>query len=544
MKTIFSTILLFLVLFFMARSFAQNTVGTGQYVDNENILTNPGFESGSSKGWIITTSGTVSLDTDIKFEGAKSLKIVLSSQPFLVMNVSAMLASPASEGLTTAITSARVRSTVPFKVCPVVAGAITDNCSSPVQRSGKWELHSVTSTMGAVSNGVAIQSIGSVTGTIWIDKVSVSPSLETAYLNNSPKNTIRSILANGKFNATMDFTAPVKITTPLSPPLGNGTSSAFSPDGRWLVVTESLTPFLDIYEKVGGIFVRQPNPAVLPTGAIGFRGVSFSSNSRYVSVSHANTPFLTVYEIVGNTFTKLTNPTSLPSSTLSNSISPDSRFVAVGATTTPFIHLYERSAGVLTKLPNPSVLPNAQVRSVSWSPDGKLLVVSVIDAVSLVVYSVSGNTFTNLPEPSIMPEDLATGGASFSPDGKLYAVAIFTDPFVNMYSVSGTTFTKIASPTVIPTAPQTIAFSSDGRYLTCVHINSPFITTFTVSSSGALTKIPDPVSLPVAGLGGVAFSVDNRFIAISHSNTPFMTIYETASPAQTDLGIPSSTIVK
>lgn len=71
-------------------------------------------------------------------------------------------------------------------------------------------------------------------------------------------------------------------------------SVTFSSDSNYLAVGAGVSPRLLIYRREGDIFTKVNDPDVIPAGP-GF-GVSFNPNGLYLAVSHSTTPFVTVYK--------------------------------------------------------------------------------------------------------------------------------------------------------------------------------------------------------------------------------------------------------
>ena len=77
------------------------------------------------------------------------------------------------------------------------------------------------------------------------------------------------------------FVTPTKITDPVTLPTGDGRGVVFSPNGKFMAVAHTTTPFVTIYIRNGAVFTKLANPATLPTGT-GI-GVSFSPNGKFMA---------------------------------------------------------------------------------------------------------------------------------------------------------------------------------------------------------------------------------------------------------------------
>jgi hypothetical protein len=147
---------------------AQVSSVTGQYLQDNNILLNPGFESGIGK-WT-NSAGTFSIDYTNFVQGKASGKIVLSSQALAFTQDSTSYVTALADGVQ-GLASVYIKSEFPAKVCSRSAGStVTTNCVDVVGNN-KWSLYKVPSILGATSNGISVNTNGtSVTGTIYIDE--------------------------------------------------------------------------------------------------------------------------------------------------------------------------------------------------------------------------------------------------------------------------------------------------------------------------------------------------------------------------------------
>lgn len=153
---------------FATLSKAQVSSVTGQYLQDNNILLNPGFESGIGK-WT-NSAGTFTADYTNFVQGKASGKIVLSSQALAFTQDSTSYVTALADGVQ-GLVSVYVKSEFPARVCSRSAGStVTTNCVDVVGNN-RWSLYKVPSILGATSNGISVNTNGtSVTGTIYIDE--------------------------------------------------------------------------------------------------------------------------------------------------------------------------------------------------------------------------------------------------------------------------------------------------------------------------------------------------------------------------------------
>ena len=77
-------------------------------------------------------------------------------------------------------------------------------------------------------------------------------------------------------------------------PTGGGNDIAYSPDGAYLAVAHSITPFVTIYKRNGIKLTKLTNPTTLPVST--GNGVSWSPDGIYLAVAHTSSPYITIYK--------------------------------------------------------------------------------------------------------------------------------------------------------------------------------------------------------------------------------------------------------
>lgn len=150
---------------------------------NKNILTNPSFENTTfeSGGWV-NSAGVFTENFANKVDGAKSARLVLSSQTMSLTQSSVLYQSSFADGVQ-GLASVWVKSDVALKVCAVQAGVVSTFLCVDVQSNNKWGLYKVPFILGATSNGISIASTGNVTGTVYIDDAFVGAASLTQNMN-------------------------------------------------------------------------------------------------------------------------------------------------------------------------------------------------------------------------------------------------------------------------------------------------------------------------------------------------------------------------
>jgi hypothetical protein len=160
---------------FAALSRAQVSSVTGQYLQDNNLLINPGFESGIGK-WT-NSAGTFTADYSVFVQGKASGKVVLSSQNMDFYQDSTLFATQLADGMQ-AILTVKIKSSVAgVRVCPRQAGVVITSLCVSVQGNDEWGLYQIPFVTGATSQGISINSNStSITGTVYIDESYVGVS--------------------------------------------------------------------------------------------------------------------------------------------------------------------------------------------------------------------------------------------------------------------------------------------------------------------------------------------------------------------------------
>lgn len=158
---------LFFLLIFLTETNAQVDNVTGQYVDKGNILLSPGAESGL-KGWT-NSAGTFTVESTGAIVGQRVFKVVLSSQTLNLRQDSTKYATEYADGVQL-LAYARVKTSVSgVKLCPRKAEVTQTSLCVSHTGSGKWELLKVPFISSGTSNGLALITDSSKSGTVYVD---------------------------------------------------------------------------------------------------------------------------------------------------------------------------------------------------------------------------------------------------------------------------------------------------------------------------------------------------------------------------------------
>ncbi len=184
------------------------------------------------------------------------------------------------------------------------------------------------------------------------------------------------------------------LSNPASLPAGGAKSCKFSPDGNFLAVGHTTTPFVTIYQRTGDTFAKCADPVALPAAAV--LGLSWSPDSSILTCVHGTTPFITNYSRSSATFTKMTAPVALPAGQGNGAAwNHGGNKLAIAHAITPFITIYSWDGATFTKDADPGALPASTGLSVSWTPDDQFLTVGHVNSPYMSTYQTAGANGAN-----------------------------------------------------------------------------------------------------------------------------------------------------
>jgi WD40 repeat protein len=234
-----------------------------------------------------------------------------------------------------------------------------------------------------------------------------------------------------------DVTTPNAIArTTLGENMSGDSSSDWSPDGRYLAVTniDSVANVI-FYDFNSGVPVLvNPNPLTRPVAA--GRTVRFSPDGSEVAVGY-RTGRVDVHAWPAGGAPE-TLPDTLASEATGMSWRPTGRYLAVVHAATNGLSIYDNDSGSWVKTSLPAVNVGSVTRHVSWSPNGRYMAVSHLGGARLTVYDwISGSPVKLAAPAQAAPTPLIRDRAvAWSPDSRYVALAGQESPYIRVYDMN------------------------------------------------------------------------------------------------------------
>lgn len=230
-----------------------------------------------------------------------------------------------------------------------------------------------------------------------------------------------------------------------------GQSCAYSPDGNYIAVASTGTPFIHAwpFNTSTGIGTKYGNPGTLPPNA--GRGCRFSASGNTVFVVHSNSPFISAYKWSSSGFgTKFANPATLPSGTNSfrgdcMTNSANDWLVTTNGTTSGGLYQigWNDTTGFGTRVTN-AAPQGASSICIDIAPDDTAITYTVSNFTRVYAWSNSTGIGTQFVSPSFSP-DTEHRASRFSHGSNVIAyTAAPAGPIA--YQWSGSWGTRYANP--------------------------------------------------------------------------------------------------
>lgn len=292
--------------------------------------------------------------------------------------------------------------------------------------------------------------------------------------------------------------------------------------------TKTIHPYNDVGGTLGAL--TQTAAAVGST----IRHTALSPNGRWLAVALTSTPFIAIYAVDGSAITTPTSPTGgdIPTGQ-GNWVAwaPDGDTIFMGHNTAPYLSAWPWD-GTWGSIVNPGTDPGANVVGIAVSPDGGYVAAVTGTTPYLSIYPWTG-AFGTLVQPA--GDNIPVGAANgvvFDRTSKWVIAAHTTTPFVSAWKWDGDALGVIVNPDNLATGNGTsISISPDNLYVAITQTATPYVRAWRIDALAEtqpfeyLLEDPPSADLPSSQPGVISWDRRGGFIFIGISGSPYMEGY-------------------
>lgn len=298
----------------------------------------------------------------------------------------------------------------------------------------------------------------------WDDATGFGASLAAPAIPPTASNGAMAVSPNGKVLVTAGggTVSAYKITedgfgekypAPSVGISGNCYSILFNPNGQYVHLHQTNSPFLSTYEwnDITGFGAKISAPG----GLSDFRGFGFSKDGGAIFIGRYSSPIhILPIRWAGTAYGAAYPAISVSDRCYAIAASPNDGTLVLGISTSPYSKTvaWSDATGAGVTLPNPATQFPQYPSHVKFSPDGGHIAFhSAIAAPSLGAYGwTAGGIGAGLPNPPSLPPSGA-GGLAWSNSGKAVFMGGGGTPFIHAWRFSSGSFgDKYPDPAAIP----------------------------------------------------------------------------------------------
>jgi WD40 repeat protein len=342
------------------------------------------------------------------------------------------------------------------------------------------------------------------------------------------------------------YSEPTQMPNPSTMP-NHGFNLSWSPDGLYLAVGMTVSPWFAIYKRDGDKLTKltaELSGADIPASRVS--GLDWSPNGRLLIPQVTDDPDgHSWYPLVLSDDGSFTNASTFgPGIANANGIqfSPDGNYLAIVSTSSPYLKWYkiDYEFNISKTLLNPTDLPTGLVRDVAWSPDGQYLALFATTPEPVMIYKRAGDSLAKLKDAAALPKNRypsTTYWGRWSPDGKYLAVVSGDIPGLLMYQQNGDVFTLLNDDNgFVPNLDQpgpfgqvySVEWSPDAKYM-AIGLDGYGAIVYHMGSTLAFEEMPTPSGWPGPVHGAaLAWSPDGKHLAIQTHASPYFYWYKGA----------------
>jgi len=223
---------------------------------------------------------------------------------------------------------------------------------------------------------------------------------------------------------------------------------SFSPDSNFLAVAGNFG--LSVYKKqADGTY--SPLTNLRSDSNHSYYGCDWSPDGNYVILTGTVSPYMWRFKRTGDTFVNLANPSTLPTDDCFRvKYSPDGQFVAARTNAGNHLCLYHIVSDTqwdYVSNSDTNVYPVPVVSNIVFAPSGYLITNS---SGSIFFFTYSATGLILVKQLSMSTSYMQS--VAMSIDGTKLAVCFSTSPYLRWYALNDTILTELSAPDTLPTA--------------------------------------------------------------------------------------------
>lgn len=324
-------------------------------------------------------------------------------------------------------------------------------------------------------------------------------------------------------------------TQTTNPDGDSGHVISFSPDGKWLAVTNRMSRTISIFSIDATTGKLKPTlESPFPVGRVPV-SVSFSPNGKFLAIGILNEG-VAIFSFNESTQTfkfafKEDQSTWLYSQINGATFSPNGKFLAVSAGSLLYISSVDQETGALTILH--SLQAGHHSDRVSFSPNGQWLVRTKRHdnnnyGIALFPFDQNTGSLTPILQENPFHTDSRITNISFSPDSCFMAISYYPDE-INVFSIDQQTgILQLMKAITPPGSSPKAQFAPNGTLLAIAHQEDYAVSTYFVNQeTGTLTmalgsqRFREKNDQPAS----ISFSLNGQLLAIAGEDDK-ISIYE------------------
>ncbi|HKJ91866.1 MAG TPA: hypothetical protein VJ957_01805, partial [Longimicrobiales bacterium] len=298
--------------------------------------------------------------------------------------------------------------------------------------------------------------------------------------------------------------------------------NALSPDGKWMAVALTSSPYIAVYAVADAALTAPTSPTGGDIPAGQGHWVAWSPDGRYVFLGHDTTPFVSAWPWDGTWGTLATPGTPPASAGLCVAVSPDGEYVAVAHATTPYLSVYLFTDDFGTQVvPTGKDIPAGAGAGVTWSLGSRWVLLAHATTPYVSAWRWTGALGDKRTPGSSMLADGNATHIAVAPDNRWVAIVQTGSPYTRVWrfdTAQNDPFRYLVTDpgTALSSQAQAVSWDSRGGFLFYGVGSSPFLEAYAWGYGAFGRKL---TATAAAAARGLAFSSDDSYVYISYAST-------------------------